>query len=443
MAEGNVQLDEDLVSEVKKFLWGNDLKEEVFSRWTQGFMFSEHETTALVQYEGGPCAVIVPVQGFILKNALFCENPKEDLSQTSAEESTELLHQALSDILIYVSSGDYTLLTLEEESTDSNSQSEQSNQSEAGESSSKKSRMDQELFHSKLRCTKCSDTESLREKMKSNISSFMGTSGVLLYLYSIIITKGLEQIKNEVEDPGEPLIDGIHGHGSQSLINLLITSKAVTNVWDNHKDVSGLKLQGVTKRAHIGFLSFMEHLRYCEVGWNLKNPDYPIWLIGSETHLTVLFSRNTNLVVTESIESNARRIFQRFDPEGNGFIDTSLLADVMAALDLVSDKEYVDIMAAKLDSENLGIITQSSFFEEFFAGETTPEIPKTFTLYHYNGLPRSCHENKVCYREAKAVLQDEIEVQILTDVTPMKMVLLTKWPTIDVKWKDEIIPSLN
>lgn len=69
----------------------------------------------------------------------------------SVEESAELLQQALSDILIHVSSGDYTLLSLEEESQDSNNQSENSNESEAGESSCKKSRMDQELFHSKLR----------------------------------------------------------------------------------------------------------------------------------------------------------------------------------------------------------------------------------------------------------------------------------------------------
>lgn len=55
-------------------------------------------------------------------------------------------------------------------------------------------------------------------------------------------------------------------------------------------------------------------------------------------------------------------------------------------------------MAEKLDAENLGIITQSSFFEEFFAGETTPEVPKKFKLYHYNGLPRSCYENKVTFK---------------------------------------------
>ena len=33
-----------------------------------------------MQYEGGPCAVIAPVQGFIVKNAVFGDNVKEDLS---------------------------------------------------------------------------------------------------------------------------------------------------------------------------------------------------------------------------------------------------------------------------------------------------------------------------------------------------------------------------
>lgn len=51
-------------------------------------------------------------------------------------------------------------------------------------------------------------------------------------------------------------------------------------------------------------------------------------------------------------------------------------------------------MRKKLDSENLGIILLSSFMEEFFPEETVT-IPDTFTVYHYNGLMRSCPNNKV------------------------------------------------
>ena len=41
-------------------------------------MFSEDESTALVQQEGGPCAVIAPVQSFLLKNILFSNSHKKE-----------------------------------------------------------------------------------------------------------------------------------------------------------------------------------------------------------------------------------------------------------------------------------------------------------------------------------------------------------------------------
>ena len=38
-----------------------------------GFTFAgDEEPTALLQYDGGPCAIIVPVQAYLLKNLLFC-----------------------------------------------------------------------------------------------------------------------------------------------------------------------------------------------------------------------------------------------------------------------------------------------------------------------------------------------------------------------------------
>jgi len=44
-----------------------------------------------------------------------------------------------------------------------------------------------------------------------------------------------------MSEAGE-LIDPVHGHGSQSLINLMLTGRGVNYVWDNEQDVGGLSM---------------------------------------------------------------------------------------------------------------------------------------------------------------------------------------------------------
>jgi hypothetical protein len=58
------------IDKLTKIVWGSDLKEENFDRWSQGFIFDSLEKTALVQLNGGPCAIIVAVQAFLLKELL-------------------------------------------------------------------------------------------------------------------------------------------------------------------------------------------------------------------------------------------------------------------------------------------------------------------------------------------------------------------------------------
>lgn len=75
-----------------------------------------------------------------------------------------------------------------------------------------------------------------------------------------------------------------------------------------------------------------------KVGWNLKNPKFPIWILASETHLTVFFSKvnlskkkfvflliknstyhkEQSLVQKdESPRQNAIKNFRKYDTEGN------------------------------------------------------------------------------------------------------------------------------
>lgn len=50
----------------------------------------------------------------------------------------------------------------------------------------------------------------------------------------------MRTVNEEMGDLGESLIDGSQGHGGQGLINLLITGRASSYVWDGVKDVGGL-----------------------------------------------------------------------------------------------------------------------------------------------------------------------------------------------------------
>lgn len=67
-----MSISREVIVGLVRLLWGSDVQHEIFQRWNQGFTFAgDEEPTALLQYDGGPCAVIVPVQAFILKNLLF------------------------------------------------------------------------------------------------------------------------------------------------------------------------------------------------------------------------------------------------------------------------------------------------------------------------------------------------------------------------------------
>jgi len=489
------------VTRLKQVVWGRELKEEVFERWSQGFIFSDDEAAALVQEGGGPCAVITPVQGFIVKH-LLAQCGEEAIAngtwrQCRSLNPYALLVGALCEMLQLVAAADNpvrivhvvergegrvvvvdtdegrekcdsTSETLEEKSRDASdgvegsaealpteatttsSKTPQSSSSASSASSSsppKKLRLSHDEFHASLAVTECVSRRQLEDFMhglERKTHALSRRFAVLTFLYSSLLTKGLDQVLDEVEDPSEPLIDGMFGHGSQSLLNLCITGAAVSNVFDDERDLGGYKLKGVKKQAPLGFLSFLEHLRYCEVGWYLKNPVSPIWVLGSETHFTLAFSPEKKLIVQDSPISNGRRAFKQLDPEGNGFISASLLKDLLASLDFVSEPpEFVALMKDKLDPEGLDIIVLNNFLKEFYGNtdiDAVNEIPKRFELYHYNGL-RNTGDPRLTFAQATARI-DEPGI-IVTDATPIKLCLQTKWPTLEIDWTSGNVPSLN
>lgn len=172
-------------------------------------------------------------------------------------------------------------------------------------------------FHERLVIQDFEAIEEVEKFYSENYGILENRHGILLYLYSVLFTKGLENLQNEVSDTSEPLICHTFGYGSQSLINLMLTGRAVQNVFDNEQDIGGMKLKGIEQQSDIGFITLMEQLRYCTVGSFYKNPKHPIWVMGSETHLTVLFSNEKSLVSPETPAEHARRVFSQYDTDGS------------------------------------------------------------------------------------------------------------------------------
>ena len=92
-----------------------------------------------------------------------------------------------------------------------------------------------------------------------------------------------------MDDKGNKLM-GMHGYCTQEMVNLLIHGRAVSNVFNDYVSLDNLILRGPNKRNDIGLLSLFEHYKSCEVGSYYKTPKYPIWVICSESHFSLIFA---------------------------------------------------------------------------------------------------------------------------------------------------------
>jgi len=421
---------------IKTLVFGPGVKEAVFQRWLQSFTFSAQEPCALVQYAGGPCAVLAPLQAFLLKRCL--QHNITNLSTLSEETVRRLLIEAMCEVLANCRKGDGGPLVLTRVGRDvAELLDEQEEQS-----ASKRPRhclVDVDSLHSCLTVESFTSEKTLSAFLEEQWQDLMGTKyDILAFLYSVVLTKGPNNIISERGDAEESLIDPVHGHGSQSLINLLLTGAATQNVFDGTKDLCGLQLEGIHSQGTVGFLSYLECLRYLEVGRNLKAPVWPVWVLGSETHLTVLFSRQLSLVSTPSPREVASDTFTKLDTDSAGFISSDRLGQLMGELELFSDEAYVEIMKTKLDPDNLGIILLPQFLDEFYP-DCSLTTPDTFTLFHYNGLARG-EGKQVKFLQGEAVTLEGVSGS--ADGNAMLQTLQTKWKSLAVDWVGGS-PSIN
>lgn len=285
---------------------------------SQGFYFKGPSETSkvptlacgLVQSQGGPCGILAVVQAYVLKELLY---GGEKVSATSAERyrilsqppsETVLKHaliDALTEIVWGIGSEKRKARVCIRNPTIAIVRNTSSKRMPDG-SIFKTDGVSEALQMFELTTKECvRNIFTIYHSMFTEERGF----GCVLLLYTLIFTRGISAIESD-RDEQSSLI-GAHSYCTQELVNLALIGRARSNVFDGTKDLGGMILRGIDERSNIGFLSLFEHYENLEVGSYLKQPFFPIWVICSESHYTVLWS-----LEMKAIEQQ---------PPGNGIFD--------------------------------------------------------------------------------------------------------------------------
>ncbi|GMI08853.1 hypothetical protein TrRE_jg11205 [Triparma retinervis] len=272
-------------------------------------------------------------------------------------------------------------------------------------------------------------SESMWEEkdLESSVTSFLLSSGgaalgeykapygILLLCMSLVASRGPSQIAADMDyPPPDCAFTAQFGHCSQELINLLLAGAATSNVFDGVMDMGGLLMRGVPRRTRVGYLTQIEALRYVQVGTYYKTPQFPLWVVGSQSHFTVLFSLTMKPIeesASDQILEQCRRAFRVIDGDGAGFIQMTSLRELLALLGLAEAVGDADLtrLANELEECDAGIILWDKFWrkvsrlmtgasiESVLDPSTSPggaaeakfEVERfadSFSMHHFNGL---------------------------------------------------------
>lgn len=127
---------------------------------------------------------------------------------------------------------------------------------------------------SELKIPVSSSNNSLSEVVKEQNKHDQEVIEILGFVFSLMLTRGLENIKNDMFLDDEPLVARF-GHCSQEIVNLMLLGEATPNVFDGVRNDTGMEEKGVlADQVDIGYLSEMEAERYVQVGSRYKNPNF-------------------------------------------------------------------------------------------------------------------------------------------------------------------------
>jgi ubiquitin carboxyl-terminal hydrolase MINDY-3/4 len=361
---------------------GTPTAEDQLRWYQQGFRLARNEgyPCGLLQSSGGPCGILATIQAFLLCEVVFGVSAFNTMKDTSTKVVLESgcggnLHKlatTTSDIAENALAGAIAF-AIWQAATNVNG-------SGVGYlvSLSELDSLRQGVHCEGLFISKYSSYEDLKKGCKDALKMFSTDSGVMLFLYSLLLSRGIETISRlDMDEPG-PLVARF-GHCTQELLNLAMTGEAVAGVFDGDQGLSSttdipimsssspsssdaLKLRGISRRPIIGFLSHIEAMKYSVVGDFLKTPAMPFWLIQSESHLTLVWAAEAS-ANDESPSAPLWKAFKKYEasPDG-GFVSNDKLMTLLEEVGFTQLVAVQNNLADKLDPNNIGFIMWSDFW---------------------------------------------------------------------------------
>eukprot|EP01041_Mallomonas_annulata_P008984 gene8984-18593_t len=375
-------IDDKMATNLRNIIANSSLPKDDLNRWyLQGFTICSSISYGLRQVHGGPCGILASVQAELLREVLFHNNVSKglrDIPVISKDDFNVYLTMALTKILFRASaSGNVHIVVANSILHTSDS-------------------------YKGLLVKTFSSEETLQLFLKNNIFMFEFPSGCILFLLSLILTRQVDVIKTDMDDSTNSLL-AQYGHCTQELVNLLLTGRATSNVFNGHISTGGsssgsgsggsggmssssssshvvtttdnndnnngvggggegYNCKGVLQRNSIGYLSHLEAMRYVQVGSYYKIPLVPIWVIGSASHFTVLFSTSTQVnenTFAEDLLERFRMAFKAMDSDEAGFIPAEKLNPLLESVDAL--KYVTDIPNYKRLAQNLQLETTSTY----------------------------------------------------------------------------------
>ncbi|KAB5567107.1 hypothetical protein PHYPO_G00228960 [Pangasianodon hypophthalmus] len=291
-------MDQKTATALKEIIFGSPVA--CFSEeWRcQSFTFSSRPALryGIVQKKGGPCGVLAAVQATVLQKLLFEGTSSDALSERLSDAvRTKCLTDAVAGILWRAADRKNVTVAIN---------SGRSHFTPVGHYRS-------DGILETITCVNVQSFDDLKLLIEQHIHQFeSGPFGCVLLIVSAVLSRTIPMVRGDMDVPTSTLI-GAHGYCTQELVNLLLCGRAVSNVFDNEMKLDSgngnfTLLKGIRERCDIGLLSLYEHYNICNVGSYLKNPRFPIWVVCSESHFSVLFSLCEDL-------TSSRRSPREFD----------------------------------------------------------------------------------------------------------------------------------